>query len=488
MKAFMVAMVCGFCLLSGAFPVRAEETDGAAELDSAAVAAEPEANGEAGAAQAAKALVNAREREPVRPWAYKRLERAFAALSAAHYDEVLEALDEMKPNPKLNHRESALMWQTYGYAYTNKEQYPEAADAFARCLAEDALPTAAALHTRYNLAQLLVMLERPEEAIAEFDQWFAEARNPSPTAYYMAAMAHMQKGDIDTALEYAGQALENSTKAKESWLQLVVALHLKKEDYAGAEPALLQLIELYPKKSYWMQLAAVYSETERHEKALTTLELVHTQGMLDQSSEYTALAQMYLYNQIPFEAARVLEEGLEKKILPRDVKTLQLLGDSWLHARERERALPPMREAAEMAPDGNGYLRVAQILVEREEWGEARAALSAAIDKGELHHPGHAQLLLGIANVNAKHWGEAEQAFQAAAADVQTEKAAEFWLQHLASRRPMEPADEQPAVAANDTAPAGERGGDNEHAAAAEPSRGERATAAPARSGAASAG
>ena len=379
----------------------------------------------------------------MRPWAYKRLERAFAALADERYDEVLEALDEMKPNHKLNSHESALMWQTYGYAYTNLEKYPEAADAFARCLAEDALPNAATLHTRYNLAQLLVMLERPKEAIAEFDQWFAAARNPSPTAYYMAAMAHMQNDDIEEALRDIDRALEIAQTPKESWLQLKLALHLKGEDYAAAEGPLLRLIELYPKKTYWLQLASVYSETGRHEKALTTLELVHTQGLLDQSSEYTALAQMYLYNQIPYEAAKVLQEGLDKKILARDPKNLQLLADSWLHARDRERALLPMREAAALAADGNVYVRMAQVLVEQERWGEARGALAAALEKGGLHHPGHASLLLGIANVNEQRWGEAEQAFATAAADEQTEKAAAYWLQHLASRRPSaEPAGE----------------------------------------------
>jgi tetratricopeptide (TPR) repeat protein len=418
-----------FAALAAIEPARAAD-DTLADDTVAAAATADDAAGEVGNAT--------KDREPVRPWAYRRLERAFAALADQRYNEVLEALDEMKPNYKLNHHERALMWQTYGYAYTNLEKYPEAADGFARCLAEDALPAAATLHTRYNLAQLLVMLERPDEAIAEFDKWFVDARNPSPTAYYMAAMAHMQKGDNGEALRLANQALERTTTPKESLLQLILALRLKQEDYAGAEPTLMRLIELYPKKSYWMQLAAVYSETGRHEKALTTLELAHTQGLLDQSSEYTALAQMYLYNQIPYEAAKVLQEGLEMMVLERDPKTLQLLADSWLHARERERALPPMREAATLAADGNVYVRVAQILVEQERWGEARGALAAALEKGGLHHPGHASLLLGIANVNEQRWGEAEQAFAMAAADEQTEQAAAYWLQHLASRRPSE--------------------------------------------------
>jgi tetratricopeptide (TPR) repeat protein len=211
---------------------------------------------------------------------------------------------------------------------------------------------------------------------------------------------------------------------------------------------LVELIELFPKKSYWMQLAAVYAETGRHEKALTTVELVYMQGLLDQKGEYMTLAQMYLYNQIPYEAAELLKDGLDKGVLEKDAKTLQLLADSWLHARERERALVPLRQAAELSEDGNVYVRLGQILIDREDWAGAREALAAAIDKGELRHPGHARLLLGIANANEERWGEAERAFVAAREDEKTEKAANYWLQHLASRRS---AAEQRAAASTDS-------------------------------------
>jgi len=391
--------------------------------------------------------------EPVGAWAFKRIERAHQDLRAEQFDYVLATLDEMKRNHKLNSHEQALMWQAYGYAYIGKEDYESAADVLGRCLATGGLPFQAELHTRYNLAQILVMLERPEPAIAEFEEWFRHAENPTPAAYYMAAMAYMQGGDRRHAIEFVDRAIAGAATPKESWLQLKNAMLVEEKDFDGAEDVLTELIARYPKKAYWMQLAAIYSETKRHERALTTLELVYLQGLFDQDSEYITLAQMYLFNQIPFQAAAVINDGLDKGVIKDSPQAWQLLADSWMHARERDRALPPMRRAAELAKDGNLYVRLAQILVDREEWGEAREAIAMAEEKGGLRHPGHAQLLLGIASANEERWGEAEQAFAAARQDEKTEKAADYWLRHLAERHAQSP-NEQASVA-GDTNPAG---------------------------------
>ncbi len=376
-----------------------------------------------------------REVESVGPWAFKRIERMHKDLQDQEYGYVLDTLNEMKRNDRLNSHEQALMWQGFGYAYIGTEDFEKAADALSNCLATEGLPIQGELHTRYNLAQILVMLERPQEAITEFEKWFPHARNPSPTAYYMAAMAHMQAGNREQAIEHVDVALSKASSPRESWLQLKSAMLIETKDFEGAEAVLEQLIERFPKKAYWMQLAALYSQTKRPDRALTTLEMIYMQGWLERESEYLTLAQMYLFNQIPYRAAEVLRDGLEKGVVSDSAKSWQLLADSWLHARERDRALPPMRKAADLAKDGNVYLRLGQLHVDREEWSEAKEALERAIEKGELRHPGHAQLLLGIAYANSESWGPAQRAFVAASEDEKTEKAAQYWLKQIASKQ-----------------------------------------------------
>jgi tetratricopeptide (TPR) repeat protein len=383
---------------------------------------------------------------PVGPWAAKRIGRAFDELKDEQYDEMRLTLDEMRGNPKLNAREQALMWQAYAYLDTARDDYKTAAEDMERALATHGLDPTAAMQMRYNLAQIYVLLERPEDAIREFDIWFATAPNPSGTAYYMHAMAHAQKGDRERALALARRAVEKGgDEPKESWLQLVASILVEQKEYAAAAPVLQQLIERYPKKAYWLQLSAVYSGLEQPDNALAVLELADEQGLLTQRSELMTLAQLYLYNQIPAKAAAVLEKGIARGVIEPDARTYLLLADSLLHSRQRERALAPLQQAATLSDNGNAAMRLAQVYLEREDWQHARTALSQAIDKGSLSSPGHAYLLLGIANANEQRWSDAEQAFGEAVTYEPVKPSAEYWLKHLAGQREQHQGDQHVA-------------------------------------------
>lgn len=377
---------------------------------------------------------------PVGAWAAKRIDRAYGELKDERYGEMRLTLDEMRGNPKLNARERALMWQAYAYLHTAQDDYKAAAGDMEQALAAHGLDPTAAMQMRYNLAQIYVLLERPDDAIREFDTWFATAPNPSGTAYYMHAMAHAQKGDKERALGLARQAVEKGgDEPKEAWLQLVASILVEQKQYAEAVPVLQQLIERYPKKTYWLQLSAVYSGLERSEDALAVLELAHEQGMLTQRSERMTLAQLYLYNQIPAKAATVIEQGIADGVIEPDARTYALLADSLLHSRQRDRAVPALQKAAALSADGNAAMRLAQVYLEREDWVDARTALAQAIEKGSLTSPGHAYLLLGIANANEKRWGEAESAFSEAAGFEPVKGSAEYWLKHIAGQRDVQP-------------------------------------------------
>ncbi len=385
------------------------------------------------------AVAEAQRLEPTRPWAYKRIERAYRELETGQYADLLDTLDEMRRNPKLNTRERALMWQAYAYAWTAQDRYPEAAAAMEQALAAGGLDGSATMQLRYNLAQIYVLLERPDEAIREFQRWFAAAPNPSGAAYYLYAMARVQQGDKDEALRLARRAVEQGgAEAREPWLQLVASLLIDRKDYAAAVPVLHALVERFPQKAYWLQLSAVHSALEQPDRALAVLELADRQGLLTERSELLTLAQLYLYNQIPAQAAAVIERGLRDGRLAPDARLYQLLADSLLHARQRERALEPLAQAAALADDGNAALRLAQLAIEREEWTRAREALALALAKGGLHSPGHAWLLLGIANANARRWDDAERAFRTAEAFEPVQRSAVYWIAHLAAQRERE--------------------------------------------------
>jgi tetratricopeptide (TPR) repeat protein len=217
-------------------------------------------------------------------------------------------------------------------------------------------------------------------------------------------------------------------------LQLLLALYLEKSRYAEAAPVLKQLVARFPKKTYMLQLSAVYTELGEHKKALPVMELAYMEGLLSKDSEYMTLTQLYLYNDLPYKAGAVLEKGLANGTVEEDAEAWALLADCWLHARERARALEPLERAAAASADGNLYVRLGQVQVDEERWAAARKALASGLRKGKLKDPGNAQLLLGIANASEDRWEEAKQAFLRAQEYEKTKDAATMWLAHLDQR------------------------------------------------------
>ncbi|MDG2307776.1 MAG: tetratricopeptide repeat protein [Candidatus Binatia bacterium] len=371
-------------------------------------------------------------------WAYKRLNAAHEALAEEKYGEATEELNDMKGNSKLNEHEQALMWQTFGYVYSAQAKYKQSIDAFEKCLALGGLPDVAQLNTQYNLAQLYVVREKYKQAAVTFGKWMAATENPPAEAHYMYAIPLLQLGRKKEALVQAEKALAKAKTPKEPWLQLALSLYFENKRYRDAAGVLEILVTRFPKKAYWMQLSAVYSELNQHKRALGALEMAYLQGMLKDDRELTNLAQLYLYNEVPYKAARVLEKAMAEGKVKGNAKSWELLANAWLNARERDKALRPLEKAAALSSKGQLYLRLAQVQIDREQWGPARGSLAKALSKGGLPDRGGAQFLLGIAAVSGSQWTEAEKAFEASSEYEDRKAASREWLAHIEQEKEAE--------------------------------------------------
>jgi tetratricopeptide (TPR) repeat protein len=362
---------------------------------------------------------------------FEMLQQAQEAMAEERYDESLRILGKMESSKRLNANEEALMWHAFGNVYVAQEDYVNATESLEKCVAAEGLNEQAALTVRYNLAQLYLMQERYDDAIPMLTEWFEKVQNPAPSAYYAMAVAYVQTDDRDKAFLYAKQAVAKSEEPREGWLQLLLGFYLEDKEYGEAKVLLEQLTTRFPKKLYWVQLSAVYSALDDSKNALAVLELAYLQDLLTEEGELVHLAQLYFYNGIPYEAALVLEKGLESGAIEGDADSWELLANSWLYARERKRAVEPLRRAANLSDKGDLYVRLASVWMEQEEWSKAADALRAALAKGGVSDPGTTHLMLGIANASAKRWEDANTALTSAKKFEKTEKAATQWIARL---------------------------------------------------------
>ena len=368
---------------------------------------------------------------------HKLAPRIMRYLNAAH-----ELLDEGKPEEaqailgrlnlkRLNPHELAYVYRSKATVAYFAGDYATAIEDFENVLKEEVFKVDTENKIRFNIAQIHASLEQWQAAIDALNRWFRYVEDPDPLAYYLLGIAYYQLEKFDLSIENTEKAVDLAAEPNEGWLQLLAALYIQKEDYANAAPILEELVMRFPKKQYWVQLSLIYGARDQYRASLAVQQVAYMQGFLTESKELLRLARSYLYHDLPYPAAEALEKGLKDGTIEPDADSYELLANSLIAAREYERSLAPLQKAAELADDGNLFVRLGQVHLQREEWGPAADNLEHAIGKGGLKHPGNAELLLGIAYYNLERVDQARSSFVRARAHDATREAAARWITHI---------------------------------------------------------
>lgn len=397
------------------------------------VVAEEQKAGEKPAAEKEKGAKGA----TVDPATGKRLNEAIEHLNAKRYAEAKATLGKINAD-RLSPYELARVEQLLAVVDQAQGSYGAARDHLAKAIASGGLNDQEVSTARFQIAQLYMSENRWKEGVEALKQWFATAQNPNSSAYHLLAVAYYQLGDHASAVEPAQKAVDLAgQKPQESWVQLLLALRLERQEFKLAIPLLKYLIEASPtKKGYWLQLAGVHSSLGSYADAVLPLQAAYTAGLLTEDADLQRLTQMLMQVTIPYRAAQILGQAIEQGKVKSDVRSNELLANCWVASREYEKALAPLRRAAELSEAGDLYVRLAEVHVQREEWAKASEALRLGVDKGRLKNPGNAKLLMGVAVYNQKKLPEAHSWFERAREHAESRSQAEAWLAHIDSQAP----------------------------------------------------
>ncbi|MGB0617972.1 MAG: tetratricopeptide repeat protein [Myxococcota bacterium] len=301
-----------------------------------------------------------------------------------------------------------------------------------RCVGEEALQPEDQLRNLFMVGQLQTMLGRYDEAIVTLENWIAQVETPSPSSYYTLAVTYYQADRAEESLAPAKKAVELSVDTpRESWYRLLLSLYLERSDYDEALALLDDIILAYPKKAYWAQMAAIYSEKDNSAKSLAVQQLAKREGFVTESKDLMRVAQMLMVEGLPHQGAAVMKAGLEDGSIEPTKVAYQTYSDTLLQSREWALAVEPLAKAAEMQEDGALYVRLAQVNLQLGRWGDARGALDSAFDKGDLNDEGQAHILYGIAAFNDKKWNTATRAFTRAERFDGTAETAGKWKAYV---------------------------------------------------------
>ena len=409
--------------------------------------------------------IGAQEDEALKkqPVKYKKA-RALQASTAKKMAKVYEALevvdDKGEPAPdmetvtriltelrndkdELKSYDRSVMWNAWAYVYFSSEKYTQAMDAYRKLIAEPEVTILLRTGALLSLGQLYMVQEDYERGIQYVLQWQKEIEKVTAQSYALLGQAYFSLEDykkslssIETAIKLAE---EEGYKPRENWYVIMAANISEMKSEIGEKESLRRqlpiyeiLVNLYPKKLYFIQLGGVYGQLGREKDYMITLKAAHAKDFLDKESEYKALAQLLLLNKNPYWAAEVLisgqkkmitivdEETEEEKIVPvvKDTeKNLKLLADSLRMAQEIDRAIPVLEKSASMSKDGESYVLLGNLYLSEDRVNEAVASIKKGLEKGKIKNLSQVYLTLGQAYFELQEFEEAKKNFRIAARD-----------------------------------------------------------------------
>jgi tetratricopeptide (TPR) repeat protein len=403
---------------------------------------------------------------------------------APDMETAVSILTELKSNfGNMKSYDRSVVWNALGYAYyatadikdpsdSNKKDerteeekqselkisYAPAINAYRQVLAEPESTIPIRTAALYTLAQLSLVTGDFEKGIETLLQWMDEVETVTAQAWGLLGTAYFQVGNYKKVISSNEKAIqlaeEEGYKPKENWYNmLAAAIGELKKDF-GEKNALLRqleiyeiLVNLYPKKIYFIQLGGTYGQLGREKDYMITLKAAHAKDFLNKEGEYLALAQLLLLNQNPYWAAQVLVSGQKKLITAVDEKTkeekivpvvkdteknLKLLADSWRMAQEIDKAIPVLEQAAKISKDGKAFVLLGNLYLSEDKLDSAVDAIKKGLEKGKIKKVSQVYLTLGQAYFELQEFEMARKQFRVAARDkdkkVKTQ--ANNWLKY----------------------------------------------------------
>ena len=368
---------------------------------------------------------------------YEKLTEIQELVEAQDFASAQVLIDDVKGKKSLSDYERAQIWNLSAYSFYLQERYGDAIRAYDQVLAQPDLPEALLMSTLKTKAQLQFTQEDYEGALKTIRMLMASISEPSADVLMLEGQALFQLLRYEEALKPIKMAIDmyrnQGQIPKENWLLLLRVIYFEQRDYENMIDVVKELVRYYPKDTYILTLAGIYSELGDTKKQLTLTEVLYEKNFLTSASHITNLANLYLLHGLPYKAAVVLEKEMGEEIVESNERNLRLLSQAWYQAREDAKAIPPLESAARLSDDGSLYIRLAQAHINLENWKEAADAVQKGIRLGGLKRSDTANIMLGMALFNQKRLEQARRAFEAASRDNRSKRAASQWIAYVDS-------------------------------------------------------
>ena len=374
---------------------------------------------------------------------YKKIIESQTALQEKKLDTSQAILEGIANSSRNTAYDNAMIWHMLGYVYYEQGDLKKAAATFEKVFDFD-IPDSLSINNHKILGQVYMAQDQYQNALPHLRLWLESSTTGNEEVHAMMAHCYYQTKQYKSAASHLQSAIDSyraqGKTPQESWLNLLQASLAQLNDVKHRIGTIKLLLAWFPKKEYWLALASAYAQLEQMDKYLAILALAERQDLLTSESQYVSLASVYFAEGAPQKTAQILEQGMERGLVRRNVRNLRFLASAYTMARDHEKALTPLQEAAAQADNGELDIMLGNALFQLARWQDASKALAQGLDKGAgvkgaeekggLQQNTTAWLLLGQSLLNLKQYDNAIAAFEQAALDETRNAQAQQWIKY----------------------------------------------------------
>ena len=378
----------------------------------------------------------------IQPTTWKKLQQVEELVKEDQYQEGLSILLGMLPRDgrksRYNENELGQIHNTLAYIYWELEQPHKTIQHYEKVIEQvPFIAEATELITLHQLAKLYFMQGQEQQQESAADQWYRRSlatmqdwlikkAAPGPDPHFFIAQIHYQLRDFAAgiaSLETTVRvARERGMKVKQPWWQMLYFMYYDQGNWPRVTDILEILVEEYPKREYWVTLAAVYGETGYEDKQLWVLEAAHVGGYLEKETDIRAYGALLLQNDVPNRASKYIQRGFDDEILEPSLRNLQLCGQAYQVAQDIDDAIECFERAAELDETGRTFDLLASLYLDKDEFDKCRGAAKRALEKGGLSNTMRTEITLATCEFNLGNLRAARRAFVAVRREAREER------------------------------------------------------------------
>jgi tetratricopeptide (TPR) repeat protein len=346
----------------------------------------------------------------------KEMGAAQKELQAGQWAEALKNLDEVEGKPTNTAFDKFKIHDFKGFAEFRLGKYKEAEADYEAALAAGEYTPEEAARTTNLLFRVAAQNQQYAKAI-EYGKQVAESPTAKPDDFNIMAQLYYLQKDCKDTVAWADKALAASKKAgetpKENTYQFKLQCASDAGDNAGMESALVDLIRLTNKTTYWNTFLRLERQDEREDHNLLMIyRVMYNTNAMNADTDYIEMAQLLGDAALPGEAAAVLNKAMSTGVIKDEHKerTARLLKALQDRADADRKGLPQQEAEAAKSASGELSVKLGEVYYGFGDYQKAVDAINQGLQKGNIKHQDEAYVYLALADAQLKNTADAKKA------------------------------------------------------------------------------